>query len=216
MFPSTMVPKWPILVSQCWMDHQKPTILLIFDTLSLGGCGGHPMSPKSNLKVKIQMSRPNECTHNIKSNSTCTFLSVRNKLKKTFCPRTLCKWAWPDFLKLPCAYIHALQSRTGKYRVLQGNPCNENRIPAMRTGFPVMKIGFSLWELTYREFPVSLTGFGFAVYIELNEYGCGNFVCWNICLFTLTFYKVDFLGLANWSNLWESVVLDTFWTLDSV
>ena len=27
-----------------------------------------------------------------------------------------------------------------------------------------MKTGFSLWELTYREFPVSITGFGFAVY----------------------------------------------------
>ena len=37
-----------------------------------------------------------------------------------------------------------LQSHTGKYRGLQGNPCNENRIPAMRTGFPVMKTGFSL------------------------------------------------------------------------
>ena len=33
-------------------------------------------------------------------------------------------------------------------------------------GFPVMKTGFSLWELTYREFPVSLTGFGFAVYFD--------------------------------------------------
>jgi hypothetical protein len=31
-------------------------------------------------------------------------------------------------------------------------------------GFPVMKTCFSLWELTYREFPVSLGGFGFAVY----------------------------------------------------
>ena len=58
-----------------------------------------------------------------------------------------------------------LQSRTGKYRVLPGNPCNENRIPVMRTGFPVMKTGFSLWELTNSEFPVSLTGFGFAVYV---------------------------------------------------
>ena len=29
-----------------------------------------------------------------------------------------------------------------------------------------MKTGFSLWELTYREFPVSLTGFGFAVLFE--------------------------------------------------
>ena len=42
-----------------------------------------------------------------------------------------------------------LQSCTGKYRGLQGNPCNENRIPAMKTGYPEMKTGFSLWELTY-------------------------------------------------------------------
>ena len=32
----------------------------------------------------------------------------------------------------PCT----LQSLTGKYRDLQGNPCNENRDPAMRTGVP--------------------------------------------------------------------------------
>ena len=30
----------------------------------------------------------------------------------------------------------ALQSLTGKYRGLQGNPCNENRDPSMRTGIP--------------------------------------------------------------------------------
>ena len=29
-----------------------------------------------------------------------------------------------------------LQSLTGRYRGLQGNPCNENRDPAMRTGVP--------------------------------------------------------------------------------
>ena len=28
----------------------------------------------------------------------------------------------------------ALQSLTGKYRGLQGNPCNDNRDPIMRTG----------------------------------------------------------------------------------
>ena len=28
-----------------------------------------------------------------------------------------------------------------------------------------MKTGFSLWELTHREFLVSYTGFGFAVYL---------------------------------------------------
>ena len=36
--------------------------------------------------------------------------------------------------------IYPLQSLTGKYRELQGKPCNENREPAMRTGFTVMKI----------------------------------------------------------------------------
>ena len=72
------------------MDHQKPTILLIFGTLSLGGCGGHPMRPKSNSKVKSQMSKPNEYTDNFKSNFICLFLSVRAKLKKTLCPRTQC------------------------------------------------------------------------------------------------------------------------------
>ena len=32
--------------------------------------------------------------------------------------------------------FNTLQSLTGKYRGLQGNPCNENRDPAMRTGVP--------------------------------------------------------------------------------
>ena len=54
----------------------------------------------------------------------------------------------------------ALQFRTGKYRVLQGNPYNENRIPLMKR--------FFLWELTYREFPVSLKGFGFAVHHDIH------------------------------------------------
>ena len=67
------------------MDHQKPTILLIFGTLSLGGCGGHPMRPKLNLKDKGQMSKP-EYTDNFKSNLTCIFLSVRAKLKKNTLP----------------------------------------------------------------------------------------------------------------------------------
>jgi len=45
--------------------------------------------------------------------------------------------------KYICTYT-AIPYREGMYRVLQGNLCNENRIPAMRTGFPVMKTGFSL------------------------------------------------------------------------
>ena len=90
MFPSTMASKRPILVSQCEMDHQKPTILLIFSTLSLGGCGGHPMRPKLNLKDKGQMSKPNEYTDNFKSNLICIFLSVWAKSKKPLCSRTQC------------------------------------------------------------------------------------------------------------------------------
>ena len=31
---------------------------------------------------------------------------------------------------------NTLQPLTGKYQCLQGNPCNENRDPAMRTGVP--------------------------------------------------------------------------------
>ena len=90
MFPLTMAPKRPILASQCEMDHQKPSILLIFSTLSLGGCGGHPTRPKLNLKDKSQMSTPDEYTDNFKSNLICIFPSVRAKLKKTLCPRTQC------------------------------------------------------------------------------------------------------------------------------
>ena len=42
----------------CVMDHKKITILLIFYTLSVGGCRGHPMRPKLNLNGK--MSKPKE------------------------------------------------------------------------------------------------------------------------------------------------------------
>ena len=60
-----------------------------------------------------------------------------------------------------------LQSHTRKYRGLQENPCNENRIPAMRTGFPVMKTDLVLLRID-REFLVSLTGFGFAGFSDFQ------------------------------------------------
>ena len=37
------------------------------DGLGIGGCGGHPMRPKLNLKDKGQISKPNEYTDNFKS-----------------------------------------------------------------------------------------------------------------------------------------------------
>ena len=91
--------------------------------------------------------------------------------------QTLCKEKWISrFLEKCNEYIEqvqlktsncqrALQSLTGKYRDLQGNPCNENKDPVMRTGVPCNENRFSLWELTYRGLPVSVTGFGFAVYV---------------------------------------------------
>ena len=60
--------------------------------------------------------------------------------------------------------MYALQSLTGKYREIQGKPCNENREPAMRTGFPcnesrVFPVGIDLQGKS-----VSYTGFGFTVF----------------------------------------------------
>ena len=62
------------------MDHQKSTILLIFSTLSLGGCGGHPMRPELNLKDKSQMSTTNEYPDTFKSNLICIFHDHTQKL----------------------------------------------------------------------------------------------------------------------------------------
>jgi hypothetical protein len=44
------------------MDNKKSTFLLIFGTLSVGGCRGHSMRPKLNLKDRGQMSITNEHT----------------------------------------------------------------------------------------------------------------------------------------------------------
>ena len=56
-----------------------------------------------------------------------------------------------------------LQSLTGKYREIQGNPCNENRDPAMKTGVPCNEYRFFPVGIDLQGFPVSYTGFGFAV-----------------------------------------------------
>jgi hypothetical protein len=48
--------------SQCGMDHQKPTILWIFGTLSVGGCGGHGCYFQPNSMVISQISAPHKYT----------------------------------------------------------------------------------------------------------------------------------------------------------
>jgi hypothetical protein len=60
--------------------------------------------------------------------------------------------------------IGTLQSLTGVYRE---NPVIKTGTLQWEQGFPVMKTGFSLWDLTHREFPVSYTGFGFAVHFVI-------------------------------------------------
>ena len=62
--------------------------------------------------------------------------------------------------------LGALQSLTGKYREIQGNPCNENREPAMRTGFPCNESRFFPVGIDLQGKAVSCTGFGFTVYIQ--------------------------------------------------
>ena len=49
-----------------------------------------------------------------------------------------------------------LQSLTGKYRGLQGNPCNENRDPAMRTGVPCNENRFFLVGIGSQGVPCEL------------------------------------------------------------
>ena len=63
-------------------------------------------------------------------------------------------------------FFTSLQSLTGKYREIQGKPCNENREPAMRTGFPCNESRFFPVGIDLQGFPVSYTGFGFAVCVQ--------------------------------------------------
>ena len=57
-------------------------------------------------------------------------------------------------------HCNSLQGSTGKYRE---NPVMKTGTLQWKQGSPVMKAGFALWKLTYREFPVSYTGFEFTV-----------------------------------------------------
>ena len=73
-------------------------------------------------------------------------------------------------------YFCALQSLTRKYRGLQGNPCNENRDPVMRTGVPCNENRF------------------FPVRIDLQGVPCKSYRVW-VC----SALKVEIL-LLSYSN----------------
>ena len=76
-------------------------------------------------------------------------------------------------------YNPTLQSLTGKYREIQGKPCNQNREPAMRTGFPYKESRFFPVGIDLQGKAVSCTGFGFTVHaIGKNKTkGILKFIC---------------------------------------
>ena len=66
-------------------------------------------------------------------------------------------WCSPQILvRIGAKHSTSLQYLTGKYRGLQGNVMKTGTLQ-WEQGFPVMKTGVSLWELTYRELPDFLT-----------------------------------------------------------
>ena len=77
MFPSTLAPKWPFLVTQCWIDHRKATILLILGTLSVRGCGGQECYFWPNQRVIHQIPTSQDSQTTFKLNLTCIFISAR-------------------------------------------------------------------------------------------------------------------------------------------
>ena len=72
-------------------------------------------------------------------------------------------------------YYSSLQSLTGKYREIQGKPFNENREPAMRTGFHFNESKFFPMRIDLQGFPVSYTGFGFTVHCTVVKKGEINY-----------------------------------------
>ena len=85
-------------------------------------------------------------------------------------------------------FFPSLQSLTGKYREIQGKPCNENREPAMRTGFPCNESRFFPVGIDLQGNPVSYTGFGFAVHEGMTVSK------------TVSYYMIIFLMLPSFGN----------------
>ena len=65
MFPSTLAPKMTYPGLSLWNGLSKIHYFIDFGHLSLGGCGGHPMRPKLNLKGKGQIFKPNQINVNL-------------------------------------------------------------------------------------------------------------------------------------------------------
>ena len=77
MVGSLPAPKWPIPISFCGMDYQKPNFSLVSDTLSVGGCWGQPMLFFWKLADETQMVKPPEPTSHHNARKYLTLLPLR-------------------------------------------------------------------------------------------------------------------------------------------
>ena len=90
MVSSTLALKWLFLDSSCGMDHKKLTILLIFGTLSIGGCGGQGCHFWPNQRLISKNSTIQDSQTTFKPKLACIFLSVRAKWSIKVCVGTPC------------------------------------------------------------------------------------------------------------------------------
>ena len=100
---SSMASKWPIPNLLCWMDHQKPKILLIYGTFSVRGCWGQSMLLFWKLVDETELSKSQDRTDTFKNNLTSIFLSVRPKLLLTF------------QYEIPCRYLELIIKYTSSW-----------------------------------------------------------------------------------------------------
>ena len=86
-----LAPRWPIMVPFCGMDHQKSIVLLISDTISVGGCWGQPMQLFWKLVDETQMGTP--CNHAARdiSSKFSIFLLPRAIYFRSYHYETPCK-----------------------------------------------------------------------------------------------------------------------------
>ena len=97
MVGSSLAPRSPIPVPFCAMDHKKSNFSLIFDTPSVGGCWGQPMSFFWKLVDEIQFFLHPEDTRHHNSIKFLILLPLRADLLYILHYET------------PCIYIFSIQ-----------------------------------------------------------------------------------------------------------
>ena len=125
MVGSFLAPKWPIMIPFCGMHHQKSTILLISDTLSVGGCWGQPMLLFWKLVDETQMPTTPEATNHHSSRKLSILLPLRAIQNHSFHYETPCKLylSWEisaiHFLKIKFQHWYSTleQTTTKKFKI---------------------------------------------------------------------------------------------------